>query len=346
MGLSLGTPLALVFGMATVSVVTLQTSLWHWAQFALFVLVAIALDLGVFHRRGRAVRLREAMIWTIVWIGSAVAFAFAVAPSWIPGWAGKQSAIFLTGYAVELSLSMDNVFVIALIFRYFNVPQAWQHRLLFWGIVGALLMRGVMIFLGAAVLTRWSWTLYGMGAFLVWTGGRMLFGQGTEAGIDPDRNWVVRVARRFLPLSSEFDGERLTTRQSHRWLLTPLALVLMVVETTDVAFALDSIPAVFGITRDPFIVFTSNIFAILGLRSLYFVLASIMDYFRLLKHGLALVLVVIGLKMVLRVPLERWLGDQLMVGSLALVIGILVASILGSVALKAIESRTQPPTAP
>lgn len=330
--------------MATVSVVTLQTSLWHWAQFAAFVLMAIALDLGVFHRRGRTVKLPEALTWTLVWIVSAVAFAFVVAPIWIPGWAGEQSALFLTGYAIELCLSMDNVFVIAVIFRFFNVPSAWQHRLLFWGIVGALVMRGFMIFLGAAVITRWSWTLYAMGAFLVWTGGRMLLGHGTEAGVDPGRNPVVKLSRRFLPLSAEFDGERLITRQSHRWLLTPLALVLIVVETTDVAFALDSIPAVFGITREPFIIFASNIFAVLGLRSLYFVLASIMDYFRLLKHGLALILVVIGLKMLLRIPLEKWLGDQLMIGSLALVVGILMASILGSMALKVMDARSTPPS--
>ncbi len=323
--------------------VTLETNVWHWALFALFVLVALAFDLGVFHRRGRTVVLREALLWTCVWAGSAVAFALWIAPGWIQGWESTQTATFLTGYAVELCLSMDNVFVIAVLFRFFQVPPAWQHRVLFWGIIGALLMRGFMIAVGAAVITRWSWLLYGMGLFLVWTGGRMLLGFGSESGVRPEQNWFFRLAHRHLPVSSNFDGERWTTRQGGKWMLTPLALVLIVVETTDVAFALDSIPAIFGITRDPFIVFTSNIFAILGLRSLYFVLASVMDYFVFMKPGLALILVVIGLKMLLHIPLERWFGDQLMIGSLLLVVGILTLSILGSVLWKWRESSRSTP---
>jgi len=285
-------------------------------------------------------------MWTIIWAASAVTFALWVAPNWIQGWGSTQSATFLTGYVVELCLSMDNVFVIAVLFRFFQVPPAWQHRVLFWGIVGALLMRGLMIAIGAAVITRWSWLLYGMGLFLVWTGVRMLLGFGSESGVAPEQNWVLRIARKNLPISSDFDGERLTTRKSGKWMMTPLALVLIVVETTDVAFALDSIPAIFGITRDPFIVFTSNIFAVLGLRSLYFVLASIMDYFRFLKSGLALVLVVIGLKMVLRVPLEHWFGEQLMMGSLLLVLGILAVSILGSVVWKKVGGSASRPDVP
>jgi tellurite resistance protein TerC len=332
--------------MASVPAVTLETSAWHWALFALFVLVALAFDLGVFHRKGRSVVLREALMWTIIWAASAVTFALWVAPNWIQGWGSTQSATFLTGYVVELCLSMDNVFVIAVLFRFFQVPPAWQHRVLFWGIVGALLMRGLMIAIGAAVITRWSWLLYGMGLFLVWTGVRMLLGFGSESGVAPEQNWVLRIARKNLPISSDFDGERLTTRKSGKWMMTPLALVLIVVETTDVAFALDSIPAIFGITRDPFIVFTSNIFAVLGLRSLYFVLASIMDYFRFLKSGLALVLVVIGLKMVLRVPLEHWFGEQLMMGSLLLVLGILAVSILGSVVWKKVGGSASRPDVP
>ncbi len=332
--------------MASVPAVTLETSVWHWAFFALFVLVALAFDLGVFHRKGRSVVLREALMWTMIWAASAVTFALWVAPNWIQGWGSTQSATFLTGYVVELCLSMDNVFVIAVLFRFFQVPPAWQHRVLFWGIVGALLMRGLMIAIGAAVITRWSWLLYGMGLFLVWTGLRMLLGFGSESGVAPEQNWVLRIARKNLPISSDFDGERLTTRRSGKWMMTPLALVLIVVETTDVAFALDSIPAIFGITRDPFIVFTSNIFAVLGLRSLYFVLASIMDYFRFLKSGLALVLVVIGLKMVLRVPLERWFGEQLMMGSLLLVLGILAVSILGSVLWKQVGGSASRPDVP
>lgn len=329
--------------MASFPAVTLETSAWHWAFFALFVLVALAFDLGVFHRKGRSVVLREALMWTVIWAGSSVAFALWIAPNWIHGWGSTQSATFLTGYIVELCLSMDNVFVIAVLFRFFQVPPAWQHRVLFWGIVGALLMRGLMIAIGAAVITRWSWLLYVMGLFLIWTGVRMLMGFGSESGVAPEQNWVVRIARRNLPISSDFDGERLTTRRSGKWMMTPLALVLIVVETTDVAFALDSIPAIFGITRDPFIVFTSNIFAVLGLRSLYFVLASIMDYFRFLKSGLALVLVVIGFKMVFRVPLERWFGEQLMMGSLLLVLSILVVSILGSVLWKRVAGPVSQP---
>lgn len=318
---------------------TPQITEWHWIGFVLWVVAALAIDLGIFHRDGRSVSLREALAWTTLWVTSAFVFAWLAAPRWIPNWSSQNSATFLTGYIVELCLSMDNVFVIAILFRFFSVPAEWQHRILFWGILGALLMRGLMIAAGAVVVSHWGGILYLMGAFLVWTGIAMLLGRGPEADTDVSKNWVVRISKKWLPISSEFDGERLTTRRSGRWMLTPLALVLLVVETTDVAFALDSIPAIFGITREPFIVFTSNVFAILGLRSLYFVLASVMDYFRLLKHGLAVVLVLIGTKMLLQKPLDRWLGDQVTVYSMSAVLGILVVLILGSVLLKFLETK-------
>ena len=306
----------------------------HWVAFLAFVLLALALDLGVFHRKSHTVGFREALGWTSVWTASAFLFAFAVAPRWVEGWGGAEATTFITGYVVELSLSMDNVFVIALIFRYFKVPESWQHRVLIWGILGALLMRAVMIVAGAAVIQRFHWTLYLMGAFLVYTGLRMLRSAGSDDSVDPEQNPAVRLVRRFFPLSPTYDGERFITVHAGRRMLTPLALVLLVVETTDVVFALDSIPAIFGITSNAFIVFTSNVFAILGLRSLYFVLASLMGYFRLLKYGLAVVLVFIGFKMLADHWLKAWLGAHLVNVSLGFVIGTILTSMLASVILR------------
>ena len=304
----------------------------HWAGFTAFVLLALALDLGLFHRHGRKVGFREALAWTGIWAASAMAFAFWVAPRSIPGWRPTHGATFVTGYLVELSLSMDNVFVMACIFRFFAVPAAWQHRVLFWGILGALAMRGIMIGAGALIIQRFHAVLYVMGGFLIYTGGRMMFAGDGGDSIEPERNPLVRMVRRCFPMSTAFDGESFTTRRSGRWLLTPLALVLVMVETTDVVFALDSIPAIFGVTQDAFLVFTSNVFAILGLRSLYFVLASAMGYFTLLKYGLSLVLVFIGAKMLGEPWLKPWLGDSLMHLSLAIVAGILLISMAASLA--------------
>ena len=292
----------------------------HWAGFTAFVLLALALDLGLFHRHGRKVGFREALAWTGIWAASAMAFAFWVAPRSIPGWRPTHGATFVTGYLVELSLSMDNVFVMACIFRFFAVPAAWQHRVLFWGILGALAMRGIMIGAGALIIQRFHAVLYVMGGFLIYTGGRMMFAGDGGDSIEPERNPLVRMVRRFFPMSTAFDGESFTTRRSGRWLLTPLA------------FALDSIPAIFGVTQDAFLVFTSNVFAILGLRSLYFVLASAMGYFTLLKYGLSLVLVFIGAKMLGEPWLKPWLGDSLMHLSLAIVAGILLISMAASLA--------------
>jgi tellurite resistance protein TerC len=234
--------------------------------------------------------------------------------------------MFITGYLLELSLSMDNVFVIALIFSYFRVPSQHQHRVLFWGILGALIMRGVMIAVGAALVSRFSWVLYIFGAFLLFTGVKMLF--AGDGGVEPENNLVLRLARKFFPVAPDFEGQKFFTQWNGRRALTPLALVLLMVETTDLVFALDSIPAIFGVTQDPFIVFTSNVFAILGLRSLYFVLANAIDYFRFLKYGLSLVLVYIGIKMLL----VKWVHIPTRL-SLGIVVGIIGLSILISVIL-------------
>ena len=318
----------------------------YWFWFCGFVAVALAIDLGVLHRHGRATSFREAVGWTIAWAVSAVLFGCVLAPRWVPGWGPDDATTFLTGYVVELSLSMDNVFVIALIFAFFQVPKAWQHRVLFWGILGALVLRGGMIYGGSALIHRFHWLLHVMGLFLVWTGGRMLWTPADGAsGDEPDlsRNWVVRVARRWLPFTDQFEGERFLVVRGGRWRLTPLALVLLVVETTDVVFAVDSIPAIFGITSNPFLVFTSNVFAILGLRSLYFVLASAMGCFRYLKSGLALVLVLIGLKMLGESWLRRWLGEHLTVVSLAAVVGIIGVSVGASLLVAHRERSARPP---
>jgi len=266
---------------------------WHWAGFILCVVFFLALDLGLFHRQARVVKFREAALWSAVWFALAMAFAAALAD-----WRGREESIqFTTGYIIELSLSMDNVFVMVLIFAFFRVPPQHQHRVLFWGILGALLMRGVMIAAGAALVQRFQWTLYLFGVFLVVTGFKMLFVK--DQGVHPEKNPLVRCTRKFFPVTDELHGQKFTARLDGRRMLTPLALVLLVVETTDLIFALDSIPAIFAVTTKPFIVFTSNVFAILGLRSLYFLLAGAIGYFRYLKVGLSVVLVFVGVKMLL-----------------------------------------------
>jgi tellurite resistance protein TerC len=312
---------------------------WHWTGFAAFVLLALAADLGVFHRDGRRIGFREAMFWTALWAVSAFVFALVIAPRFISWWRPTDSATFVTGYLVELSLSMDNVFVIALIFHYFAVPPAWQHRVLFWGILGALVLRGLLIVAGAAVIAQFHWVLYIMGVFLIYTGCKMFSAGDDHEPVEPEKNPAVRLVRRFFPMTDRFDGERLVTHADGRRLLTPLALVLVMVETTDVVFALDSIPAIFGVTHNAYLVFTSNIFAILGLRSLYFVLASALGCFRFLKYGLSLVLVFIGAKMLAERWLKAWLGDSLMHTSLGVVLGIIMASIIASLVLAWVERR-------
>ena len=297
-----------------------------WLVFSGAVLVFLALDLGVFHRKPRAVAFGEALMWTTIWFSMAMAFAFWLAPVMIgEQWKDSHRTLFITGYVVELSLSMDNVFVIALIFTYFRVPLEYQHRVLFWGILGALVMRGVMILSGAELIERFHWIMYVFGAFLLFTGIKMLFAGDEE--VEPEKNIVIRLARKIYPITTEYDGQHFFTLLNGRRALTPLALCLIMVETTDLIFAVDSIPAIFGITTEAFIVFTSNVFAILGLRSLYFVLVGLLRHFRYLKHGMALVLVFIGFKMlvVLWEGHPAWLNFE---GNHDAVLGI-IGAILG-----------------
>ncbi len=293
---------------------------WHWVTFVLAVLLFLAFDLGVLHREARTIRFREALAWTCFLFVMALIFAGTLVPV-----RGKEEALeFLTGYLIELSLSMDNVFVIAVIFSYFRVQLEYQHRVLFWGILGALVMRGLMIWLGSELVAAYHWTLYIFGVFLVITGVRMLVGD--DEGIEPERNPVLRLARRYFRVSRDFDGHRFITWENGRRVLTPLALVLLMVETCDLVFALDSIPAIFAVTQKPFIIFTSNVFAILGLRSLYFVLAGAIGYFSYLKYGLSVVLIFIGFKMLV----VEWVKVPVSI-SLGVVVGIIVGSIAWSV---------------
>lgn len=302
-----------------------------WVIFIVAVLFFLALDLGVFHRRAHVVGFREALTWTTVWFACAMLFAFLAAPAMVESWTRQDTIRFITGYIIELSLSMDNVFVIALIFSYFGVPQQFQHRVLFWGILGALVMRGVMIGLGVAVIQEFEWVLYILGGFLLVSGIKMIF--AGEEEVHPEKNIAIRLARKLYPVSSTFDGQKFLTVVNGRRALTPLTLVLLSVETTDLIFAVDSIPAIFGVTSNGFIVFTSNVFAILGLRSLYFVLAGAIGYFRYLKVGLSVVLAFIGVKMLLD-PHEgtpKWFQVQISTTlSLAIVGGIILISVFAS----------------
>lgn len=277
-----------------------------WAGFIAFVLAMLALDLGVFHRKSHAVTLKEAAVWSGVWISLAAVFNGLVYL-----WFGPTLALeFTTGYLIEKALSVDNIFVILVLFTYFRVPSEYQHRVLFWGILGALVMRAIFVFAGAALLTKFHWMIYVFGALLVVTGLKML--RSGDEQVDPDKNPLIRLVRRLLPLTAEFHGEKFFVRDGVKWVGTPLFLCLVAVEFTDLIFAVDSIPAIFAVTLDPFIVFTSNIFAILGLRSLFFLLAGVMDRFVYLKIGLAAVLLFVGTKMVImdwyKVPVGLSLG--------------------------------------
>jgi tellurite resistance protein TerC len=294
----------------------IATNIWFWVGFVAFVLAMLSIDLGVFNRTPHVVGAREALAWTAVWVALALAFAGGLAV-----FANQQSALtFLTGYVIEESLSVDNIFVIVLIFQYFAVPAQYQHRVLFWGILGALMMRGMFIGLGAALLSRFGWIIYLFGALLVVTGVRMAMKQDEE--FDGEHNVVVRFVRKFLPLTDGYRGKHFFALEDGRRFATPLLLVLVLVEVTDLIFAVDSIPAIFGITRDPFLVFTSNIFAVLGLRSLFFLLATVVTQFHLLKYGLAVILTFVGAKMLL----EPWIHIPILL-SLAIVVGVLIASI-------------------
>jgi tellurite resistance protein TerC len=314
----------------------IQITHWHWVGFISCVVIFLGLDLGLFHRKAHIVTVREAAMWTVLWCALAMFFFFGLVPL-----RGEKEALqFLTGYLIELSLSMDNVFVIALIFAYFKIPTQFQHRVLFWGILGALVMRGAMIGVGVALITYLHWVLYALGLLIVYSGIKMLF---ARTSVSPEKNRVIRWVRRFYPVAPELDGQKFITHWKGQRALTPLALVLVMVETTDLVFALDSIPAVFAVTTKPFIVFTSNVFAILGLRSLYFVLAGAIGYFRYLKVGLSVVLVFIGVKMLLdphdrEPPLPFQVEIPISI-SLLTVAGILLISIVASVIAAQREKR-------
>ena len=348
--------------------------IWIWVGFILFVLLMLALDLGVFHRKAHVVTLKEALTWSAVWITLGLSFTVPVYYGYENHWLGLGSAVdavdgvinngttatikYLTGYVVEKSLSVDNIFVIAMIFGFFAVPPIYQHRVLFWGILGALAMRGVMIALGAALIAEYHWILYVFGAFLIITGIKMLILKTDHT--DPNQNIIVRLTRRFFPITARFHGQHFVVRagapasyesefpgttalpdeavnqaRPGTWMLTPLALALIMVEFTDLIFAVDSIPAIFAITADPFLVFTSNVFAILGLRSLYFALGGMLEKFRYLKVALALVLMVVGVKMLI----AKWLKEMLGGGFNFYLLGVVLLILGAGVAVSLIAER-------
>ncbi len=298
-------------------------TLWPWIGFNALVLALLIFDLGVFHRKAHAVSLKEAALWSVIWITLAMLFNAGIYL-----FKGSDAAIqFFTGYLVEKSLSVDNIFIFVLLFSAFQVPAAYQHRVLFWGILGALIMRGILIALGVVLLEQVHWIIYLFGAFLIFTGLKMLVQKETE--IHPEKNPLLKLARRWLPVTDTYVEERFIVRRAGQWMVTPLLLVLLVVESTDLLFAVDSIPAVFAITRDPFIVYTSNVFAILGLRSLYFLFAGVIDKFHYLKLALAVILCYVGVKMVLTDLYH--IPTVLSLAIIAFVLGIaVVASVIRS----------------
>jgi tellurite resistance protein TerC len=296
---------------------------WHWAGFILIILALLALDLGVFRRSSRIIKPKEALLWSAGWFFLAMLFARALAV-----WRGPDDSLeFVTGYFVEFSLSMDNVVAIALIFTGFGVAARQQHRVLFWGVLGALVTRGLMIGAGATLIQNFRWVLYLMGVFLIWTG--LKWGFSKQTAIRPENNLVLRLARKIFPVSNEGDGDKFLTWKDGRRALTPLAMVLLMVETTDLLFAVDSVPAVFAVTQKAFIVFTSNIFAILGLRSLYFAVAGAIQYFRFLKAGLAGVLIFVGAKMLATpwFPVPTILSLGIVAAIIALSMGLSVLAV-------------------
>jgi len=292
-----------------------------WVAFNAFVIVMLSLDLGVFHRKAHTVSIKEALLWSAVWITLALAFN-----TWVyfeMGW--LKATEFFTGYVVEKSLSVDNLFIIAVLFTFFGVPAIYQHKILFWGIFGALVMRALMIAAGAALLTNFAWITYVFAGILFFTGIKMLV--GTDEAIDFEKNITIRLLRKVMPLTKDFHGDKFFVKQGAKWAATPMFAVLICVEFTDLIFAVDSIPAIFAITQDTFIVYTSNVFAILGLRSLYFALSGILPYFHFLKYGLGVILCFVGAKMAL--AHTAWKLDSLV--SLGVITGILAITILASI---------------
>ena len=315
---------------------------WFYGLFTLFVLLMLALDLGVFHRKAHTVSFKEASIWSVVWVSLALLFNYILyryalwkfpqderllaIPNFNPDLAAWTVSLeFLTGYVIEKSLSVDNIFIFVMVFAYFSIPAKYQHRVLFYGILGALFFRAIFIAMGSALM-QFHWVIYIFGAFLIITGIKMFFAHNEE--IEPEKNFLIRIFKRFMPVTPNFDGQRFFSKIDGRWHATPLFIALLFLEATDIIFAVDSVPAIFAITAEPMIVFTSNIFAILGLRSMYFMLAGVIDKFHLLKYGLAVVLVFVGLKMV-------WLNDAFggkfpITWSLGIITGVIAISVIGS----------------
>lgn len=329
---------------------------WFYGLFTLFVLLMLALDLGVFHRKAHAVSFKEASIWSVVWVSLALFFNYILYQYalWkfpqderllaIPGFnpdlaAWNVSLEFLTGYIVEKSLSVDNIFIFVMVFAYFAIPTKYQHRVLFYGILGALVFRAIFIAMGSALM-QFHWVIYLFGAFLIITGVKMFFAGKEE--IEPEKNFLIRLFRKFIPVTPILDGKNFFTKLDGKWHATPLFIALLFLEATDIIFAVDSVPAIFAITSEPMIVFTSNIFAILGLRSMYFMLAGVVDKFHLLKYGLAFVLVFVGMKMV-------WLNDAFggkfpITWSLAIISGTIGLSVVLSLIFPPKQDRVVLPS--
>ncbi|HIC90460.1 MAG TPA: TerC family protein [Syntrophaceae bacterium] len=310
----------------------MSSQILQWVIFNIFVLAMLALDLGVFHRKAHVIKFKEALAWSAIWIALALIFNVG-----IYFWRGPETALeFLTGYLIEKSLSVDNLFVFLLIFSYFGMPPLYQHKVLFWGILGALIMRAIFIATGVTLIRKFHWVIYIFGVFLILTGIRIALQKDKE--IHPERNPVLRLLRRFMPITERYEDGRFLVKREGQYLATPLLIVLLVVETTDIIFAVDSIPAILAITLDPFIVYTSNVFAILGLRALYFALAGIMQLFHRLHYGLAVILVFVGIKMILadiyKIPVGVALG---------VVASILLISVIASIARPRKIETTAPP---
>jgi tellurite resistance protein TerC len=326
----------------------MDATVWAWGGFIAFITFMLALDLGVLNRRVHVVTIREAMLFTSVCVVLALVFSgflyfaydrhvanLGLVVDAIDGVRndGRLAWVkFVTGYLIELSLSADNVFVMAMLFSFLRVPQQFQHRVLFWGILGALVMRGIMIVAGASLVGRYHWVLYLFGAFLIYTAVRLFIARDPSGNEVPTEPAALRLIRRWVPVTTMYHGSKFAVRLDGRWFLTPLAVALVFIETTDLVFAVDSIPAIFAITADPFIIFTSNVFAILGLRSLYFALAGAIDKFRYLRASLAVILAVVGVKMLAADVLKHWVGPAANFYLLGLVAAILSVGIIASIA--------------
>jgi tellurite resistance protein TerC len=300
--------------------------IWLWVLFNIGVIILLCLDLFVFNRKSHSIQVKEALLWTAVYVVLAALFALGLYFFYHNGLepSANSAMSFVTGYLIEQSLSVDNLFVIMLIFTFFRTPTAYQHRVLFWGIIGAIFFRVLFIFLGVSLINRFSFTIYILGALLIYTAIKMFFQKDTE--IDPEKNFALRLFSKVMPVSKLYEGGNFFTRLNGKWHATPLFIVLLVIETTDIVFALDSIPAIIAITKDPFIVYSSNIFAVLGLRSLYFALAGIMKLFHFLHYGLSVILFYIGVEIIIHkvIPIPIWV-------SLSVVAGILTISIILSI---------------